>query len=180
MLVTRVAWVRAEYLNQRDNSGFWRCTTCHAHRQNVDSTSSRNTWVSNQDAAPNAGGAGGPRGLAPRAIALERCIANKLMSVAQLGLANSMLKKQAGCSSVGRASDCRTLQRSDGGRPDIFCGVLAHAKLSSLILQSYTRWVLHETQAAFKHAVDTLVIAPRAPRMLSGCDTTAPYAPCLS
>ena len=158
--------MRAESLNQRDYSGFWHCTTCHAHRQNVDSASSRNTWVSDQDAAPHAGGAGGPKGLAPRAIALERCIANKLMSVAQFGLANSMLKKQAGCSSVGRASDCRTLQRSvgpwfDSGRPDIFCGVLAHAEPSSLILQSYARWVLHETQAAFKPAVDTLGIEPR-------------------
>ena len=134
---------------------------------------------------PMQGAQGRPRGLAPRALALERCIANKLMSVAQFGLANSMLKKQAGCSSVGRASDCRTLQRSvgpwfDSGRPDIFCGVLAHAELSSLILQSYTRWVRHETQAAFKPAVDTVGIAPRASRMLSGCDTTTPYAPCLS
>jgi hypothetical protein len=33
----RVAWVRAEYHNQLDYSGFWHCAPCHAHRQHVDS-----------------------------------------------------------------------------------------------------------------------------------------------
>ena len=37
--------------NQLDYSGFWHCTTCQASRQNVDSASSRNACVSDQDAA---------------------------------------------------------------------------------------------------------------------------------
>ena len=57
-------------------------------------------------------------------IGALHCTANELLSIAQLGLANSSFKRQAGYSSVGRASDCRTLQRSDGpwfdsGWPDI-------------------------------------------------------------
>ena len=134
---------------------------------------------------PHARGTGGAKELAPRAMALACCTANKLMSVAQFGLANSVFKKQGDCSSIGRASDCRTLQRSDGpwfdsGRPDICCWVLAHAAPTFLILQSSAHWILNETQAAFKTAVDTLGIDTRASCMLSECDTTTPCAPCLS
>ena len=70
-------------------------------------------------------GVGAERACAPsNGIAALHCTANELMSIAQLGLANSSFKRQAGYSSVGRASDCRTLQRSDGpwfdsGWPDI-------------------------------------------------------------
>ena len=61
---------------------------------------------------------------ASNGIGALHCTANELVPIAQLGLANSSFKRQAGYSSVGRASDCRTLQRSDGpwfdsGWPDI-------------------------------------------------------------
>jgi hypothetical protein len=111
-----------------------------------------------------------------------------LARIARLGLANSVFKKQAGYSSVGRASDCRTSQRShapwfDSGWPDIFCAVLAQAEPSVSLLQSYSGWVLGNTQlylTAFRNTMDTLGIEPRASRMLRGCDTTTPYAPCSS
>jgi len=78
-------------------------------------------------------------------MAVARCTANKLMSVAQLRLANLIFKRQSGYSSVDKAPDCKTLQRSDGhwldsGRLNIFCVALAHSEPGALLLQSYPRW----------------------------------------
>jgi hypothetical protein len=67
----------------------------------------------------------------------------------------------------------------DSGRPDIFCGVLAHSEPGALPLRSYSCWDADNTQACFttfKYEMDTLGIEPRASRMLSGCDTTTPCA----
>jgi hypothetical protein len=59
--------------------------------------------------------------------------------------------------------------------------VLAHAEPNALLLQLYSRWVLCKTQAcleAFKYALDTLGIEPRASRMPSGYGATTPCAAC--
>jgi len=78
-------------------------------------------------------------------MAVARCTANKLMSVAQLRLANLIFKRHSGYSPVDRESDRKTLQRSDGhwfdsGRLNIFCVALAHSEPCALLLQSFPRW----------------------------------------
>ena len=99
------------------------------------------------------------------------------------------LNANPGYSSVGRASDCRLLQPSDGhwfdsGWPDFFhCWLLpllctknvapeCTSPLPSLICIT-TQGLRH-----LNNKLDTLGIEPRASRMLSGCDTTTPCARC--
>ena len=100
-----------------------------------------------------------------------------------------------GYSSVGRASDCRHMQQSDGpwfdsGWPDFFrhsvsdtarqatCGVRLQASAHiSTMAQRVKRRKLPQRVMSPCIKVDTLGIEPRASRMLSGCDTTTPCAP---
>ena len=105
-------------------------------------------------------------------------------------LAPTVPKRPAsGCSRI--QGHCTTGQCFDSGRPDMFGVALAHAETGALLLQPWclalatvvTVGPFFKTQAflaAFKHAMDTLGIEPRASRMLSGCDTTTPCAPCWS
>jgi hypothetical protein len=55
--------------------------------------------------------------------------------------------------------------------------VLANAEATVLLLQTNSHWTF-AFLAAFKHAVDTLWIEPKASRMLSGCKATTPCATC--
>ena len=75
---------------------------------------------------------------------------------------------------VELCSDQMVLGSIPGSRT--FCVVLAHAEATVLSLPTNSRWTF-AFLAAFKHAVDTLGIEPRASRMLSECDTTTPCAP---
>ena len=122
------------------------------------------------------GGAGG-RKLSPRKMAVARCTANKLMSVAQLRLANLIFNRHSGYSPVDRESDRKTLQRSDGhwfdsGRLNIFCVALAHSETLCFAI------AIVSTVAAFRHVMDTLGIEPKASRIPSGCDTIKQCAHC--
>jgi hypothetical protein len=127
-------------------------------------------------------GALGPKALAPRAMARARSIANKLNSIAQLGPANSVPKRQAGYSSVGRASDCRTSQQSDGpwfdsAWPDIFCAVLAQAEPSVSLLQSNASWVLVTRNYTWRLQISFCLLGPPSPLRKRG-GSSGPLATC--
>jgi hypothetical protein len=107
----------------------------------------------------------GPNGKPPRCEPdTPHSIARRaaLQASSAAGLTSSNLEAQAGYSSVGKASDCKALQRSDGlwfdsGRPDMSRMLLAHAK-PMLCQGSHTR---REDVLKRKHACAKIALSRR-------------------
>ena len=93
-----------------------------------------------------------------------------------------VLLRQTGYSSVGRASDCRMLQQSDGpwfdsGWPDIFCAVLAQAEPSVSLLQSNASWVLVTRNYTWRLQISFCLLGPPSPLRKRG-GSSGPLATC--